>query len=62
MLEEYSTLKKAEIIPTFTLFINVDDVNGLYEELKDKVYIAKKFTKLSMEKTNSLFLIIMVIY
>ncbi len=41
LLEEYPSLKKEEIIPTFTLFITVQDVNKLYEELKDKVDIAK---------------------
>lgn len=40
LLEEYPTLQKNEIVPTFTLFITVNDVKKLYEELKDKVKIA----------------------
>lgn len=40
LLEEYPTLKHEDIIPTFTLFIKVDDVLKLYDELKDKVKIA----------------------
>lgn len=40
LLEEYPTLKREDIIPTFTLFIKVDDVLKLYDELKDKVKIA----------------------
>lgn len=42
MLDEYPTLQKDEIIPTFTLFITVKDVEKLYEELKDKVKIARE--------------------
>ncbi len=45
LIEEYSTLKKDEIIPTFTLFITVDDVLTIYNELKDKVKIAKELHK-----------------
>lgn len=41
LLDEYPTLQKDEIIPTFTLFITVKDVEKLYEELKDKVKIAR---------------------
>lgn len=42
LLDEYPTLQKDEIIPTFTLFITVKDVEKLYEELKDKVKIARE--------------------
>ncbi len=45
LLSEYNTLQKGEIIPTFTLFITVDDVFKMYNELKDKVKIAKEFHK-----------------
>lgn len=45
LLEEYSTLKKEEIIPTFTLFITVKDVNKVYDELKEKVEIVKEIHK-----------------
>ncbi len=45
LIEEYSSLQKNEIIPTFTLFITVDNVNSLYEELKNKVRIAKELHK-----------------
>lgn len=45
LIEEYSTLKTDEIIPTFTLFITVDDVSEVYNELKDKVKIAKELHK-----------------
>lgn len=41
LLEEYPTLQKGEIVPTFTLFITVKDVKHLYDELKDNVKIAK---------------------
>lgn len=40
LLGEYPTLKSDDIIPTFTLFIRVDDVMKLYEEVKGKVEIA----------------------
>lgn len=43
--EEYPTLKCDEIKPSFTLFITVSDVASLYEELKDKVQIAKPLHK-----------------
>jgi len=39
LLEEYPVLKNGDIVPTFTLFITVDDVNTLYEELKEKVEV-----------------------
>lgn len=42
LLDEYPTLQKDEIIPIFTLFITVKDVEKLYEELKDKVKIARE--------------------
>lgn len=45
LLEEYPSLKTGEIIPTFTLFITVDEVEALYNELKDKVKIAKELHK-----------------
>lgn len=45
LLEEYSTLQKEAIIPTFTLFITVDDVAKIYNELKNKVRIAKDLHK-----------------
>jgi len=45
LLNEYPTLKTGDIIPTFTLFITVQDVKQLYEELKDKVTIAKAIHK-----------------
>ncbi len=45
LLKEYPSLKKEDIIPTFTLFITVEDVNKLYEKLKDKVELASKLHK-----------------
>lgn len=45
LLEEYPSLKKGDIIPTFTLFITVLDVNSLYEDLKGKVVFAKELHK-----------------
>ena len=45
LLDEYPTLQKNEIIPAFTLFITVKDVEKLYKELKDKVKIAKELHK-----------------
>ena len=45
LIEEYSTLKTDEIVPTFTLFITVDDVSEVYNELKDRVKIAKELHK-----------------
>lgn len=45
LIEEYPTLKIDEIKPTFTLFITVDNVVSLYEELKDKVQLAKELHK-----------------
>ena len=45
LLEEYPTLKTGEIIPTFTLFITVDNVEEMYYNLKEKVKIAKELHK-----------------
>lgn len=45
LLKEYPTLKKDEIIPTMTLFITVKDVNGVYQELKNKVTFASELHK-----------------
>ena len=45
LLYEYPTLKTGDIIPTFTLFIKVNDVSAMYNELKDKVEIAKELHK-----------------
>lgn len=45
LIEEYASLKTDEIIPTFTLFITVQDVSLLYDELKNKVQIAKQLHK-----------------
>ncbi len=45
LISEYPTLKDGEIVPTFTLFITVDDVAAIYDELKDKVKIAKELHK-----------------
>ncbi len=40
LLEEYPSLQKESIVPTFTLFITVKDVRKLYDELKDHVTLA----------------------
>lgn len=45
LIEEYPTLKTNEIEPTFTLFITVDNVITMYNNLKDKVKIAKELHK-----------------
>ena len=45
LISEYPTLKTDEIVPTFTLFITVDDVLAMYNELKNKVEIAKELHK-----------------
>ena len=45
LIEEYSTLKTGEIVPTFTLFITVDNVEEMYHNLKEKVKIAKELHK-----------------
>lgn len=45
LISEYPTLKTDEIVPTFTLFITVDNVETKYNELKDKVKMAKELHK-----------------
>lgn len=45
LIEEYPTLKTDKIVPTFTLFITVDDVITNYNNIKDKVKIAKELHK-----------------
>lgn len=45
LIEEYPTLEVTAIKPTFTLFITVNDVSALYEELKDNIKIAKSLHK-----------------
>ncbi len=45
LIEEYPTLKTDKIVPTFTLFITVDDVVKNYNNIKDKVKIAKELHK-----------------
>ena len=45
LISEYPTLKTNEIVPTFTLFITANDVLAIYNELKDKVKIAKELHK-----------------
>ncbi len=50
LISEYPTLKTGEIVPTFTLFITVNDVLAMYNELKDKVKIAKELHKTFYEK------------
>ncbi len=45
LLEEYQTLKTGEIVPTFTLFITVNNVEEMYHSLKEKVKIAKELHK-----------------
>lgn len=42
LIEEYPSLKIENIVPTFTLFITVQNIDKLYEELKDRVEIAKE--------------------
>ena len=45
LIEEYPILKTGDTKPTFTLFINVKDVNKLYEDLKGKVEFTKEMHK-----------------
>lgn len=45
LVGEYPTLKTGEIVPTFTLFITVDNVEEMYHNLKEKVKIAKELHK-----------------
>ena len=42
LMKEYPSLKQDMMKPTFTLFITVTNVHQLYEELKEKVEIAKE--------------------
>lgn len=41
LIEEYPSLQTNSIKPAFTLFITVDNVQQIYQELKSKVEIAK---------------------
>ena len=45
LIEEYPTLNTQQIVPTFTLFIMVDNVQKMYDDLKSKVEIAKELHK-----------------
>ena len=45
LISEYPTLRTNEIVPTFTLFITVNNVLKMYNELKDKVKMAKELHK-----------------
>lgn len=45
LISEYPNLKTDKIIPTFTLFITVNDVLAMYNDLKDKVKMAKELHK-----------------
>lgn len=45
LIEEYPTLETDEIKPTFTLFINVKDINLVYDDLKGKVEVIKEIHK-----------------
>lgn len=45
LINEYSTLQTERIVPTFTLFITVDNVMEMYDKLKNKVEIAKELHK-----------------
>ena len=45
LIGEYPTLKTDEIVPTFTLFLTVNDVVAVYNALKGKVEIAKELHK-----------------
>lgn len=45
LIEEYATLQTEKIVPTFTLFITVKDVQKVYEQLKEKVKVAKELHK-----------------
>ena len=42
LIEEYPTLNTEAIKPMFTLFITVDNVKVLYEELKGKMEVVKE--------------------
>ncbi len=56
LLEEYPTLQKDEIIPTFTLFITVKNVKKVYEELKDNVEIVAELHQTFYGKDEFAFL------
>ncbi len=45
LIEEYPTLNTQQIVPTFTLFITVDNVQKMYDDLKNKAKIAKELHK-----------------
>ncbi len=45
LVSEYPTLKTERLTPAFTLFITVQDVRKLYDELKGKVELAKDIHK-----------------
>lgn len=44
-MTEYPSLKTGEILPKFTLFITVQDVEKLYKELCKKAVIVKELHK-----------------
>lgn len=50
LIDEYPTLKADEIVPTFTLFITVDNVITMYNDLKNKVKIVKELHKTFYDK------------
>ena len=52
LLSEYPSLKSGEIVPTFTLFITVKDVQNLYDKLKNVVEIAKDIHQTFYGKTE----------
>lgn len=45
LIEEYESLATDAIKPSFTLYITVDDVEKQYEELRNKVALAKELHK-----------------
>ncbi len=45
LISEYPSLKNDKIEPSFTLFITVNDVFQVYNDLKDKVKFAKELHK-----------------
>lgn len=45
LIEEYPSLQTGNIVPTFTLFITVSDVAKMYNDLKEKIQIAKELHK-----------------
>lgn len=42
LIEEYPSLQVDVIKPVFTLFITVDNIQEIYQELKDKVELVKE--------------------